>query len=338
MNTNLYSLTFSLLAATLATLLPGAAAAQTEPEEIALVRNLIKADRQAVVVDALQLTDAESQMFWPIYRQYRAEMDKVGDGLVKLMQDYARLYPDVPDDRAKPMLEEYTNLEKKKQATRVKYLKKFGKVLPSGKNLRFAQVENRLDLAVQLRLAVSVPLVPIEGRIGGNVVAGALAAEGVAGGAVVQTFELTATVVAIHQASRKVTLLSADGIKETVNVGPEAINFDQIRVGDRVKFETTQELVVGVAEPGETRSDAAAQVVALAPKGAKPGAVLAEVTQVSATITGLDKENRTASLRFEDGATRTLAVRPDVDLNKYKVGDKVVFSLTEMVAISVSKP
>jgi hypothetical protein len=31
-------------------------------------------------------------------------------------------------------------------------------------------------------------------------------------------------------------------------------------------------------------------------------------------------------------------VRSDVDLGKYNVGDKVVFSLTEMVALSVEKP
>jgi hypothetical protein len=58
----------------------------------------------------------------------------------------------------------------------------------------------------------------------------------------VQTFELTATVVSMDKASRKVTLVSPEGIKKTVNVGPEAINFDQVRVGDQLKVTVAEEI------------------------------------------------------------------------------------------------
>jgi hypothetical protein len=36
------------------------------------------------------------------------------------------------------------------------YLKKFGKVLPAAKALRFAQIETRLDLLVHLNLAANI--------------------------------------------------------------------------------------------------------------------------------------------------------------------------------------
>ena len=45
-----------------------------------------------------------------------------------------------------------------------------------------------------------------------------------------------------------------------------------------------------------------------------------------------------ATLQFEDGSTRTVAVRPDVDLGKRKVGDTVVLRLTEALAMRVEKP
>jgi hypothetical protein len=191
---------------------------------------------------------------------------------------------------------------------------------------------------MQLKLASSIPLVPIEGRISGELTGAAVTAEGVAGGAVVQTSQLTATVVAINKASRRVTLLSADGIKQTVKVGPEAINFDQIRLGDTLKVEVTQELVVKMAAPGESADDGGAAVVALAPKGAKPGGVMAETTQTTAKVAAIDQQKRTATLQFQDGSTRTVPVRSDVDLSKYKVGDQVVFRVTEMVAITLGKP
>ena len=94
----------------------------------------------------------------------------------------------------------------------------------------------------------------------------------------VATYELTAAVAAIDKASRKVTLVDSAGIKKTVKAGPEVINFDQIRVGDQLKIKATEELVVYVAGEDETPSDGGAQLVALSPKGAKPGAIMAETT------------------------------------------------------------
>ena len=78
--------------------------------------------------------------------------------------------------------------------------------------------------------------------------------------------------------------------------------------------------------------------MALAPKGAKPGGIMAETTQVTAKVTAIDAEHHKATLQFEDGTTRTVAVRPDVDLSKRKVGEKVVIRTTEALAIPVEKP
>ena len=86
------------------------------------------------------------------------------------------------------------------------------------------------------------------------------------GGVVVNTMDVSSRVTAIDAANRKVTLLGPDGDKFTVKVGPEAINFDQIRVGDLVNTTVTEELVVYLDEKGASVPDAAAGVAALAPK------------------------------------------------------------------------
>jgi hypothetical protein len=117
-----------------------------EEQAISLVRSVIQVDRAAAVAEALQLTEAEAGKFWPLYEQYRAEMSQIGDGLVKLVQDYAFHYPIVPEGEAGRMLKELTRLEKEQASSRAAWLKKIGKVLPASKTLRFAQVANRLDL------------------------------------------------------------------------------------------------------------------------------------------------------------------------------------------------
>ena len=166
----------------------------------------------------------------------------------------------------------------------------------------------------------------------------AAVAEGVPGGVFVNTKEVSAKVTAIDTANRKVTLLWPDGDKDTIKVGPEAVNFDQIKVGDMVNVIVTEELVIYLDEEGATAPDGAAAMVALAPKGEQPAGLVAEAARVTATVTAIDTTKRTATLRFEDGTTKTFPVRDDIDLSKRKVGEKVVFLVTEMIAISVEKP
>ena len=164
-----------------------------------------------------------------------------------------------------------------------------------------------------------------------------IAEEGVPGGAVVNTLEVEATVIEIDQEARTAVLQVPSGATMPIAVGPEAINFDQITVGDTVRAIITEELVIQMAAEDSAKDDGAAAAAILAPKGAMPGAIVAETICMTATVTAIDVEARTATLKFEDGSTKTVAVRPDIDLSQRKAGEKVVFEMTQMVALSVEK-
>jgi hypothetical protein len=137
------------------------ASAQSDQDLIEVARSVITTDRKAAGVGTLELTEAESKVFWPLYHEYRAAMDKINDELTDLVLEYATLYPNIPETQAKQMLRTYTSLQQKHVTQRTAYLKKFSNVLPAAKALRFAQVETRLDLLVQLNLAAKIPLTPI---------------------------------------------------------------------------------------------------------------------------------------------------------------------------------
>src|SRR5262249_9422072 len=162
--------------------------------------------------------------------------------------------------------------------------------------------------------------------------------QGVPGGTVVETHKLTATVTDLDAPARKVTMLSKNGEKVTVKCPPDMINFDQIRVGDVVKAVVTAELTVAMADATTERITSANQTVALAPKGAKPGAFITETQQYTATVTEINLKRHQAALRFPDGSTRTFNVRKDVDLTKRKVGEEVTFQVAMATAISIQKP
>ena len=158
------------------------------------------------------------------------------------------------------------------------------------------------------------------------------------GGIAVATYQTAATVTAIDPATRKLTLLRPNGDKTTYTAGPEVINFDQIRTGDHVKVIAAAELVVFVRKPGEPAADGEAGLVALAPKGAKPGGIVAHTSEVTAKVTHLDYHNHRATLLFPDGTSHTFDVRKDVNLHQQSVGAEVVIRTTEALAIRVEKP
>lgn len=161
---------------------------------------------------------------------------------------------------------------------------------------------------------------------------------GVPGGVMINTYQITATVKAINAEDRKVTLEGGDGKDAVVKCGPEVVNFPQIHVGDQVVATVTEQLVVAMATDASSVGNGAATAVALAPVGAKPGGMVAQTVQVTATVAAIDLKHHRATLEFPDGSKKTFAVRPDVDLTQRAVGEKVVIQATESVAISVQKP
>ena len=136
----------------------GSASAQNVRNGIEAMRADLKADRKVVLAEEMNFTPKESEAFWPIYRDYRVEVEKVGDQVVKLVLEYADLYPDVPEERARGMLSQYAKTESNLVAVKRKYYKKMGKVLPATKVFRFAQLDNRFDLGTRVALAGSIPV------------------------------------------------------------------------------------------------------------------------------------------------------------------------------------
>ena len=122
----------------------------------------LKADRQAVVANNLPLTEAESKAFWPIYKEYRSEMEQLGDRLAKVIVAYASNFEKMTDDRANAFFNEYMDIERDKLSVREKYVPRFRKVLPGQKAARFFQIENKADAVINVMIANEIPLVPIK--------------------------------------------------------------------------------------------------------------------------------------------------------------------------------
>ena len=146
----------------MATVLMAAMPAVAQVSDTDLLQQLradIQTDRQALVAASLGLTDEEGEAFWPVYRDYRNDMAKVGDRMQTLIQDYAEIWDIATEEQAKAMVNEMLDIQHDKLKVRKSHLSKFRNVLPEVKVARFLQIENKIDVIVELGLADSIPLI-----------------------------------------------------------------------------------------------------------------------------------------------------------------------------------
>ena len=125
-----------------------------------LLRQDVKTQKVALITEAMNFTDAEGEAFWPIYDEYWAEMSKLGDREVALISNFAKnyVYESLTNQKAKEMHQEWISIKKQVIKLQQKYAKKFRKVLPEKKVLRYFQIENKLDLIIDSELAAEIPL------------------------------------------------------------------------------------------------------------------------------------------------------------------------------------
>lgn len=160
--------------------------------------------------------------------------------------------------------------------------------------------------------------------------------EGVAGGVMTSSVTLEAEVVSVDQEKKEAVLRDSEGSEVTVRVGKNAVNFYQVKAGDRVKVTMARELLIYVNEEGAPEEqEGTIAAAAGAEKGEQPAGAVVASTKVTSKIESMDTEARTATLVFTDGKKETFNVRPDVDMSNYKVGQEVVFLITEMLALEV---
>ena len=146
----------------------------------------------------------------------------------------------------------------------------------------------------------------------------------------------TATVQAVDQKNRLLTLKGEDGKSFTIKVGDEVRNLAQVQAGDTVVATYHQALAVALETVQGSGVNARLVTVSAgrAPAGAMPAGVVEEKVQMIGTVLALNPEKRTVLIQ---GAVHhiTLNIPPDIDLKSLKVGDQVRATYVQELAVSV---
>jgi hypothetical protein len=151
-----------------------------------------------------------------------------------------------------------------------------------------------------------------------------------------ETVVVTAEVAAIDHETREVTLRQENGATRTFVVGEEARNLDQVVVGDIVTAEYYESISIEVFA-GDGSEPGAGEIVATdrSELGAMPFGAVMDSVVIMAVVEAIDLENNTFKLKYPSGEIKQYTALDPENLKKGAVGDNVVITITEAMAISV---
>lgn len=150
------------LALTAGLAFPAAAQDQSAWTAVQQLQADLRADRQALVAENLPLSEGEARMFWPVYKNYAADLSKSGDRKASIIAAYAQNFDSMTDTKADAFMKDYLAMESDRLKVRQKYAKEAAKVIGAQKAARWMQIETKLDAIVNVGLANEIPLVPLK--------------------------------------------------------------------------------------------------------------------------------------------------------------------------------
>jgi hypothetical protein len=151
---------------------------------------------------------------------------------------------------------------------------------------------------------------------------------------------VTAKVEAIDQAKREVTLKGPLGNVVTFVVDERVKRLNEFKVGDEVTADYYVSLAGELRAPTKEEKKKPLIVVAgaaRAPKDASPAGGALRAFKVVATVEGLDLPTRSVTLKGPMGHFLTVRAASVDNLKKLRLGETIVVTYTEALAISLQK-
>jgi hypothetical protein len=151
---------------------------------------------------------------------------------------------------------------------------------------------------------------------------------------------LTASVEAIDQAGREVTLKGPLGNTVTFTVDKRVKRLNEIKVGDLIRADYYVSFAAEVRKP--TAEEEKTPLVLLdaagkSPPGTAPAAGGLRRFKVVTTVEGLDRPTQTITVKGPRGNFLTARVADPSRLTQVRIGETILITYTEALAISLEK-
>ncbi len=126
---------------------------------IELLRTDVKSEAKSILAEVMNFSGDEAEKFWPIYKEYEAEITKQGDKKFDYIMKYADNYDTMTDALADQLAKGALDLEQARHDLKVQYYERIKKALGAKLAARFMQVHNQILMLIDLQVASSLPII-----------------------------------------------------------------------------------------------------------------------------------------------------------------------------------
>jgi GTP1/Obg family GTP-binding protein len=131
---------------------------------IELLRTDVKKQKSQIIGDVMEFDADQAATFWPIYKDFSADLTQIGDQVLALVKDYAANYDNMSNEVADRLATKLLDIEQERNTLKRKYYGRFKSALDPITAVRFLQVENQLERLIDLQIASKLPVINGSGK------------------------------------------------------------------------------------------------------------------------------------------------------------------------------
>ena len=123
-----------------------------------LMRSRLGDQVKTTVENTMKLSPEEEKVFWPLYEDYTDELYDIYNKRMKVIQEFTNYFDKMTDKRADKIWTDFLRFQKELLDIQKEYYDKFKEILPAAKAVRYFQMENKIEMIVNAKIADIIPL------------------------------------------------------------------------------------------------------------------------------------------------------------------------------------
>jgi len=127
--------------------------------DIDLLRKDVRQAKAEIMGSVMVLSADDAAKFWPIYNEYDAELARLNDQRVQNIKEYARAFDQMTNEKADELIQKSLAYQNQRANLLAKTYERVKQAVGAITAARFAQVENRLLLIIDLQIVSALPVV-----------------------------------------------------------------------------------------------------------------------------------------------------------------------------------
>ena len=135
------------------------ASAQSDADIWELVKTDLKVEYKTIIVEHMVFTDAEAEIFWPIFNEYMVKKNANLDKNMALLKDYAEHYDDLSDEKIEELVKTSFKQRSERLKNRSSYYKSLKKALGVRKAAKLSQIDAQINTLFDFQLATQIPII-----------------------------------------------------------------------------------------------------------------------------------------------------------------------------------